>query len=183
MSNMRFRKIREDDLETIMNWRMRPDITMYMNTDPKLTLEGQKKWYEKISNETDTFYWVVESDGKACGLVSLVDWDKNNNVIHAGAYIAEKDGRSLENIVTMNMNMFAYAMEELKVNRISLEILHHNVGQLNWVRRFGAKKEGVLRQAIKKGDDYYDMHIFSILACEWEEIISKVVFKRIDIEN
>ena len=36
------RKIRESDLETIMNWRMDPEITRYMNTDPRLTLEGQK---------------------------------------------------------------------------------------------------------------------------------------------
>ena len=38
------RTIRDDDLEMIMNWRMRPDITKYMNTNPKLTLEGQRKW-------------------------------------------------------------------------------------------------------------------------------------------
>ncbi|MBQ9234161.1 MAG: GNAT family N-acetyltransferase [Lachnospiraceae bacterium] len=183
MGDMRFRKIREDDLELIMNWRMRPDITMYMNTDPKLTIEGQRKWYEKICKEDDTFYWIVESDGKACGLVSLVNWDKDNSIIHTGAYIAEKDCRSLENIINMNMNLFAYAMEEVKVNRISVEILHHNIGQLKWMHKFGATKEGVLRQAVKKGDEYYDMHIFSILADEWKDILSKVFFKRIDIEK
>ena len=37
------RKIQEKDLEKLMQWRMRPDITKYMNTDPKLTIEGQKK--------------------------------------------------------------------------------------------------------------------------------------------
>lgn len=37
------RKVTEGDLEQIMRWRMDPEITRYMNTDPKLTLEGQKK--------------------------------------------------------------------------------------------------------------------------------------------
>ena len=42
------RKVTEGDLEQIMRWRMDPEITRYMNTDPKLTLEGQKKWFAKV---------------------------------------------------------------------------------------------------------------------------------------
>ena len=180
---LRFRKIREDDLETIMNWRMRPDITKFMNTDPKLTLEGQKKWFEKISGEDDTFYRVVEADGKACGLVSLVDWDKNNSVIHTGAYIAELDCRSLENIIDMNMNLFAYAIEAMQIHRISIEILHHNIGQIKWLSRMGAKPEGILRKATLKKGVYYDVHLFSYLAEEWGEICGKISFNRIEIEQ
>lgn len=183
MSSMCFRKIRESDLEMIMNWRMRPDITKYMNTDPKLTLDDQRKWFLKINQQNDTFYRVVEFCEKPCGLVSLVHWDKENSSIHSGVYIAEKDCRSLKNILDMNMNLFAYAIEKLKVNRVAMEILQNNIGQLNWVLRFGAKKEGVLRQAIMKNNQYYDLHLFSILSCEWPEIIKKIHFERIEIES
>ena len=44
------RKVTEGDLEQIMRWRMDPEITRYMNTDPKLTLEGQKKWFAKVQS-------------------------------------------------------------------------------------------------------------------------------------
>ena len=50
------RKIRESDLETIMNWRMDPEITRYMNTDPRLTLEGQKKWFAAVQDNPDVYY-------------------------------------------------------------------------------------------------------------------------------
>lgn len=183
MSVMKFRKIKESDLEAIMNWRMRPDITKYMNTDPKLTLDDQYRWFDKIKKENDSFYWIVESDGKSCGLVSLVNWDKKNSVIHSGAYIAVKECRSLKNILDMNMNLFAYAIESLHINRVSIEVLNNNAGQLNWVPRFGAKKEGVLRQAINKNEVYYDLHLFSILACEWEKIKQKIHFEKIEIEQ
>ena len=43
--SIHLREIREEDLELIMQWRMDPDITRYMNTDPKLTPEGQRKWF------------------------------------------------------------------------------------------------------------------------------------------
>ena len=182
MSSLSFRKIRECDLEMIMNWRLSPDITKFMNTNPQLTIDKQKKWFEKISKENDSFYRVVFSGEKPCGLVSLVGWDKNNNVIHSGVYIAEKDCRSLKNILDMNMNLFAYAIEILKVNKIAMEILQNNIGQLNWIVRFGAKKEGVLRQAIMKNGQYYDLHLFSILSSEWPEILNRIKFDRIDIE-
>ena len=46
------RKVTEGDLEQIMRWRMDPEITRYMNTDPKLTLEGQKKWFAKMQHSS-----------------------------------------------------------------------------------------------------------------------------------
>lgn len=36
------KKLQENDLEIVMDWRMRPYITKYMNTDPVLTIDGQK---------------------------------------------------------------------------------------------------------------------------------------------
>ena len=41
------RKIKEEDLQMIMEWRMRDDITKYMNSDPILTLDDQRKWLKK----------------------------------------------------------------------------------------------------------------------------------------
>ena len=47
----RCRKILEDDLEMLMHWRMRPDITYYMNSDPRLTMRDQEKWYGQIQED------------------------------------------------------------------------------------------------------------------------------------
>lgn len=182
MCAMRFRKIKEDDLEMVMNWRMQPDVTMYMSTDPKLTIEKQRQWFEKISGQNDSFYWIVEADERPCGVVCLHDWDKVNEIVYGGSYIAEKDCRTLRNILDMHMNLYAYAIEKLKVNRYPIDVLGNNQGQLQWIERFGAKKEGVLRQAVKKNGVYYDVHMFSILASEWDDILSRVKFQRADIE-
>ena len=37
------RDIRESDLENIMAWRMAPEITRYMNTNPRLTMKKQRE--------------------------------------------------------------------------------------------------------------------------------------------
>lgn len=177
-----FRKIKESDLETIMNWRMRPDITKFMYTDPKLTIEGQRKWYEKISNEEDTFYWLFDVDGKAVGLVSLVDWDKDNSIIHTGGYIAEKEGRTLQNIIDMNMNLYDFVFSELGVNKAAFEIMDNNLSQVQWMKRIGATQEGVSRQAINKKGKYYDLYLLSFLKQEWDSVLKRNKFNKVEIE-
>ena len=64
------RKITEEDLEQIMRWRMDPEITRYMNTDPKLTLEGQKKWFAKVQQDPDVSYWIIQIDGTPAGVIN-----------------------------------------------------------------------------------------------------------------
>ncbi len=181
--NAKFRKVRETDLETIMLWRMSPNITNFMTTDPKLTMEDQYRWFDKIQSEEDTFYRVFEVDSKPAGLVSLTGWDKHNNIIHSGSYIAEQSARTLQNILDMNMNLFDYAIESLKVNKISIEILGNNMSQVRWIKRMGAVQEGIARQAILKNGEYYDLYLLGILSSEWEGIKGKVHFNKILVEE
>lgn len=178
----KFRKIRESDLELIMNWRMRPDITKYMYHDLQLTIEDQKKWFRKISSEEDSFYWLIEIDGKAVGLVSLENWDKHNSIIHTGGYIAEKEGRSLQNIVDVNMNLYNYVFETLRINKAAFEIMDNNMSQVQWLKRIGAKVEGISRQAVKKNNQYFDLYLMSFLKEEWDSIIKKNKFNKFEIE-
>ncbi len=45
--NVQLKRLTENELELLMNWRMQPDITKMMLTDPVLTLEGQKNGLKK----------------------------------------------------------------------------------------------------------------------------------------
>ena len=101
MEKLKFRQIRMDDLPVIMNWRMLPHITKYMCTDPQLTMDDQVRWYQKSLKDDSSFYWIFEAGGRTAGMVSLVQWDKTNSVIHSGAYIAEQSARSLQNIIEL----------------------------------------------------------------------------------
>lgn len=43
------RKMCINDMEMVRQWRMMPEVTKYMYTDPIITLEQQIKWYDKVS--------------------------------------------------------------------------------------------------------------------------------------
>lgn len=84
------REIREDDLENIMRWRMDPDITKFMNTNPKLTLEGQKKWLASIRENADVRYWLIEVEGTPAGVINTTGLTKEDGNLGWAYYVGEK---------------------------------------------------------------------------------------------
>ena len=55
---LKLKKINEKDIFQIMKWRMLPDVTKYMYTDPKLSKDSQLKWYKEITQSDSVKYWL-----------------------------------------------------------------------------------------------------------------------------
>lgn len=178
--NARCRNIKENDLERIMNWRMMPEITKYMNSDPKLTIEGQKNWFKKISaSETDR-YWILEVDGVPSGVVSLVDYDGHK--VHTGVYIAVKEKRSLKLTMYLQWNLYRYAFEYMGVSKVCEEVFEENKAVNRILDMCGSKREGVLRNHIYKNGEYYNVVFRGILKDEWENVQTKHNYDIISFE-
>ena len=75
---VKLRKVQESDLEKIRKWRMDPNVTKYMYSDPVLTPEMQKQWFEKIDKDESCKYWVISFDGRDIGLLNITDIDNKN---------------------------------------------------------------------------------------------------------
>lgn len=168
--NIKFLRITESDLEMIMNWRMQPDITQYMNTDPHLTLEDQYNWFHNILISPDERYWIISIDGVKAGIASLVSPDPISRRIHTGVYIAVKQKRSLRLILDVQWNLYQYSFETLKYNKVCEEIFSLNKALIRILDLCGSKKEGELRQHVYKNGTYYDVTVRGILKSEWEEL-------------
>jgi RimJ/RimL family protein N-acetyltransferase len=190
MQNIRCRTIREEDLKMLMHWRMMPEITEYMNTNPTLTLEGQKKWYEKIkqnyvkdlNDEDKEFYWILEVDDIPVGFVSFVNWNRSHSIIHTGVYIAVKEKRSIKLVFDLQLSMYEFAFEILKVNKVSMEILGNNINLIKLNERLGAHIDGVMRQEICKEGIYYDLYLLSVLSQEWEFVKNRTKYDKVEFE-
>ncbi len=175
------RQIKEEDLEMIMNWRMMPEITRYMNSDPVLTLEGQKKWFKKIRESERDLYWMLEVDGVPSGVVSLVEFDGHK--VHTGVYIAAKEKRSLKLTMYLQWNLYRYSFEVLKANKVCEEVFEANKGVNRILDMCGSKREGVLRNHVYKNGEYYNVIVRGILKEEWTEIEKKHIFDIIRFES
>lgn len=163
------RKMRAEDMEMVRKWRMKPEITRYMYTDPIITIEQQMAWFEKVS-KSDDLYWIVVQNGQPVGLASLVEWDKKNNRITGGAYIAEKNSETFKLAIELQLNLLNYAFNVLKVNKVCGEVISENVGALRTLEMCGSVREGILREHIFKNGKYYDVVVQSTIKSDWEKV-------------
>ncbi len=179
---LRLRKITEDDLEKLMNWRMDPDITRYMNTDPKLTLEGQKKWFQKISQDETVRYWMIVVDGVDAGMINLADLNLAKKESNWGYYIGEKKVRSLKLSMTLEWNLYDYVFETLGLQRLYNEVLSANEGVVKLHVMCGSKVDEIYPEHVEKNGVKYDVTAISITAEEWAEKKKNLAYEKAEIE-
>lgn len=172
------RKLTVDDLEMVMNWRMLPEITKFMNTDPVLTIEAQRLWYDKMS-AGDFYYWIIEVDRIPCGLINLADIDKINKRCTWGYYIAEKKLRSFELAMSLEMSLYDYVFDKIGLNKITGESFCINTA-IKIHELCGCITEGVLKQHILKNGQYFDVTIQSMFAETWSNIRNNLEYQKID---
>ncbi len=188
--NVKCRKIKEEDLRMIMDWRMMPEITQYLSSNPKLTMEGQHKWFENIkkdeenelTDERKSYYWVLEVDGVPSGLVSLVNADYRANKIETGAYVAVKEKRSIRLAVDIQWNLYAYAFDVLKMHKVCEEVFEDNKAVNRILDMCGSKREGILRDHVYKEKKFYNVVVRGMLKDEWDSIKQNLSYNKFEFE-
>lgn len=151
------REIRESDLENIMRWRMDPEITKYMNTNPKLTMEGQIKWLASIKENPDVQYWMILVDGKEAGVINLTGLTNPGGELGWAYYVGEKSLRSIMTALSLEMSMFDYIFDELGKNAIYSDVFSLNQGVIKLHLLCGCEIVEELKGHVTKEGVSYDV--------------------------
>ncbi len=178
---VRLRPIREEELELIMNWRMLPEITRYMYTDPVLTLEGQKAWFERSKNDVNNIHFMIEKAGQPIGVLNITDIDRVNQRCSWGYYVAVKAERSLPLALALEWNVYDYAFDVLGLNKVDGEVFAFNKGVIRMHQMCGSVIEGTKRQHICKNGQFYDVVLLGICKEDWEQLRGKYDYEKMVI--
>jgi UDP-4-amino-4,6-dideoxy-N-acetyl-beta-L-altrosamine N-acetyltransferase len=175
------RTVTDHDLEKIMNWRMDPEITRYMNTSPKLTLEGQKQWIADVRDNADVRYWLIEVDKQAAGVINITGISKRDGSLGWAYYIGERRLRSIKTALFLEMSLYDYAFTVLGKKEIVGDVFSLNKGVIQLHLLCGCeiveeKKGHVIKEGI-----VYDVTFLRMSAERWSEIketkkYDKIVF-------
>lgn len=84
------RRLTEDKIEMVRNWRNDPKIQQYMEFRDYITPEMQKKWFERINNDNN-YYFVIVVDNKEVGLTNLRDIDYVDGIAEPGIFIYDDE--------------------------------------------------------------------------------------------
>lgn len=164
------RSVKESDLEQIMNWRMDPDITKFMNTNPKLTLDGQKKWFAGIRANADVRYWIIEVDGESAGVINLTGLTREDGVLGWAYYVGEKKLRSMKLALSLEMSLYDYIFEELGKKALIGDIFTLNKGVIQLHLLCGSRIVEEKKNHIEKEGVFYDVTFMETTAERWREV-------------
>ena len=177
------RKIREEDLEKIMGWRMAPDITKYMNTDPKLTLEGQRKWFEKVQADSNVRYWMILVDGIRAGVINLTGLNNPDGNLGWAYYMGEKKLRSIQTALALEMSMYDYAFDVLKKRAVYGDVFSMNKGVIQLHKLCGCEIVEEKKNHVCKNSIYYDVTFMRMTAEQWKHIRTEKKYDKIEFQE
>jgi UDP-4-amino-4,6-dideoxy-N-acetyl-beta-L-altrosamine N-acetyltransferase len=176
-------KMEESDLKTMMHWRMLPEVTKYMFTDPELTMKMQIKWFDEINNDPTCKHWIINYNKNNIGTVNLTNIDYQNSRCSWGYYIADTSLRGKGIGKLLEYNIFDFVFTELDLNKLISEVLAFNERVVTIKEKCGSKIEGVLRKHIKKGNIYHDVVVMAILREEWLDQRAGIDYEKISIDK
>lgn len=180
---IRLLKLKDEHLEEVRHWRMLPEITKYMYTDPIITSEEQLAWHENISNDPTVKYWVINVDEHNIGVVNLENIDYAKNHCECAYYIAEKPyrGKGLANII--EYNLYEYVFYNLGLHKLWFEVLDFNERAINLHKKFGCEIGQILKNNIIKNGIFYDVLSMSITKRKWQALKPNLTkYEKVEIE-
>ncbi|WP_276661908.1 UDP-4-amino-4,6-dideoxy-N-acetyl-beta-L-altrosamine N-acetyltransferase [Syntrophomonas wolfei] len=180
---LRLIKMTTAHLEKAMRWRMLPEVTRYSFTDPQLTMHEQSAWFEKISVDSTSIYWVINYEANDIGVLDICDIDRHNLRCGWGYYIGETAYRGRGIARNLECNIYDFVFEQLHMNKLWCEVLANNQKVVEIHKKYGSEVEGVLKEHIIKQGKVLDVVKMGITRNKWMHIRDKVNYERIDIEN
>lgn len=159
----------EEAIEKFTEWLNDFRITDYTGKSAMLiTLEGERKWFEKPKDYAQTFFIVKKEDNKLIGTIGLHEINPINRTATLGIFIGEKDGRNKGYGTEAIKLILEYSFKYLNLNNIKLDVLEFNPRAIACYKKCGFKEYGRRRKSEFLYGKYYDRVEMDILAEEFE---------------
>lgn len=167
------RSVKDSDLPLIIKWRTDPDITKWMNTDPVLTIEEQRKWLTRISEDKTHMCWLLEVDDNPAGLLQLFDIDMQQGTAEWGYYVGEKNLRSMAFAISIEMSLYCFCFDSLGLKKVVNSVHSDNQGTIMLHQLCGNSIVRVREHALIKNGEWIDLVDMAISREDWEKISTR----------
>ena len=130
-----------DEKRMVLDWRNDSSIRKWMNNQEEITLEKHLNFLDSLKDDDTKRYFLVREGNRYIGVVDFINIDRETKECEIGLYANPFDkvsgvGRVLGKIC------LDYAFEELKVDRLKLEVFGDNKKALKLYNYLGFKELG-----------------------------------------
>jgi len=110
----------------------------------------------------------VNASGTPLGHIEIGNIDRRNSSARLGrVLVGPKDARGRGLGQQLVRAALAVAFDELHLHRVELFVFDFNQAAIACYERVGFQHEGVLREARRQGDRYWNVCVMSILEHQW----------------
>jgi RimJ/RimL family protein N-acetyltransferase len=163
-----FRRIVENDLEMILHWRTKPEITRYMNSDIDFDLEKQKRWYKDVvCKRTRAQHWVILQADRPIGVLNIADYDQQNKQTSWGFYIGETDAWLVGALIPVYFYNYMFFTRDKSIKKIVGQVFNLNTKVLQIHRFHGCIEKEVIENLVFKNNQYFDVTIIEMTRDVW----------------
>lgn len=152
------RPIKDEDMESIYKSCQDEEFLYMTGTRNSFTLDQIIKSYKQFRKDPTRYDFAIclLDNNEIIGDLSILDIDQDNK--KAGFRISLHSSNTLNKGYGTEATKLAqkFTFEELKLNRLELEVFSHNIRGIKAYEKAGFKKEGALRQSLYMNNKYSD---------------------------
>lgn len=160
------------DLDTFAEWESRDDVIEHFCLDRKRDLDTLTDDFHDVTHDPSRKWLTIMLKGnrKPIGRIGINDIDPINNsmnlkIIYIGDACYRGKGYGSESIRAV----LEYAFSEMDLHRVAIDHFLDDVVSEHLYDSIGFRKEGIMKNAGRQGNDYSDLQMRAILKEEWEE--------------
>lgn len=167
------REMQPEDVNALLKLFGNSAVVQFINMQPIKTIAQANEWLKWMGGffaAKDGLRWgiTLKEDHSFVGSAGLHSWNREAHYAEIGCDIAHPFWGNRYGQETMR-ELIEFGWQQMKLNRIEADVIQGNTRSIHVLKKLGFKQEGVLRQKILKGGKYYDVHIFGLLRCDYQE--------------
>lgn len=161
---MKLREMRHDDVDMVRMWRNHPDVRRNMYTSHVISHEEHWDWWNAYTAFDGRRYLIAETDVPV-GFVGFTNIHNGtaNWAFYKAHHAPKGTGSQMERLA------LEYAFEELKLEKLSCEVLAYNKPVYYLHRKHGFQVEGIFRKAHLFEGERHDIYRMAIFKGDWKD--------------
>lgn len=164
------RKLEVKDVPLMLEWMHDEESkTIFQNDFSSIDEEKAKKFVLNSFDEENHHFAIVNEYDEYLGTISLKHIDRKNSIAEYAISTRKKIRGTGGNFEATQL-ILKYAFEDLKLNKVYLNVLSSNVRAIKFYLKNGFVYEGTFRNHLFVNDMYQDLQWYAIMK---EDFIEK----------
>lgn len=159
------RKLSEADLPLLLSWRNHPEVRRFMFAAHEISLAEHQAWFARVSADAQRHLLVFEIAGQPLGFANVHVLHSAGGLADWGFYVSPEARRGTGHL--LGKAVLAYAFENLRIHKMSAQVIAFNERSARFHQRLGFVQEGLLRDQHFDGERHHDVLCFGLLLGEW----------------